>query len=65
MPRSVSHSSLTTLREKLIKIEAMVVRHSKYMTFQMAELAVSRELSAPVLERIQRFAVPPPLPRHG
>ncbi len=35
LPRSVKHWSLTTLREKLIKIGAKVVRHSKYLTFQM------------------------------
>ena len=52
---------LTTLREKLIKIGAKVVRHSKYVTFQMAEVAVPRELFAAILERIQRFGVPPPL----
>ena len=28
--------SLTTLREKLIKIGAKVVRHARYVTFQMA-----------------------------
>ena len=32
-PRPVSHWTLTTLREKLIKIGAKVVRHSKYVTF--------------------------------
>jgi hypothetical protein len=56
---------LTTLREKLIKIGAKVVRHSKYVTFQMAEVAVPRELFAAILERIQRFGVPPPLLRLG
>jgi hypothetical protein len=61
LPRSVKHWSLTTLREKLIKIGAKIVRHSKYVTFQMAEVAVPRELFAAILERIQRFGVPPPL----
>jgi len=61
LPRSVKHWSLTTLREKLIKIGAKVVRHAKYVTFQMAEVAVLRELFAAILERIQWFGVPPPL----
>ena len=61
----VNPRSLTTLREKLIKISAKVVRHAKCVTFQMAEVAVSRELFTPILERIQRFGVPPPLVRHG
>ncbi len=65
MPKSVKHWSLTTLREKLIKIGAKVVRHSKYVTFQMAEAAVPREMFAAILERIQRFGVPPPLFRRG
>ena len=65
MPRSVKHWSLTTLREKLIKIGAKIVRRSKYMAFQMAEVAVPRELFAAILNRIQRFGVPPPLVQRG
>jgi hypothetical protein len=34
--------SLTSLREKLIKIGAKVVSHGRYVTLQMAEVAVSR-----------------------
>ncbi len=64
LPRSVKHWSLTTLREKLIKIGGKVVRHAKYVTFQMAEVAVPRELFAAILERIQRVGVPPPLLQH-
>ena len=33
LPKPVRHWSLTTLREKLIKIGAKVTRHSKYVTF--------------------------------
>ncbi len=65
LPRSVKHWSLTTLREKLIKIGAKVVTHSGYVIFQMAEVAVPRDLFAAILDRIQRFGVPPPLVRHG
>jgi hypothetical protein len=64
LPRSVKHWSLTTLREKLIKIGAKVVTHSRYVIFQMAEVAVPRELFAGILERIRRFGVPPPLVQH-
>jgi hypothetical protein len=42
----------TTLREKLIKIGAKVVRHSRYTIFQMAEVAVSRELFSAIIDRI-------------
>ena len=65
LPRSVKLWSLTTLREKLIKIGAKIVRHSKYVTFQMAEVAVPRELFAAIQDRIQRFGVPPPLVQRG
>jgi hypothetical protein len=61
LPRPVKHWSLTTLREKLIKIGAKVVRHASYVTFQLAEVPVPRKLFAAILERIQWFGVPPPL----
>ena len=60
VPKSVSNWTLTTLREKLIKIGAKVTRHSKYVTFQLAEVAVPRKLFAAILERIKRLAMPPP-----
>ena len=61
LPTGVKHWSLTTLRDKLIKIGAKVVRHAKHVTFQMAEVAVPRELFTAILKRIRRFGVPPPL----
>jgi len=60
LPRDVKHWSLTTLREKLVKIGAKVTRHSKYVTFQLAEVAVTRRLFAAILDRIERLALPPP-----
>ncbi len=56
LPVSVSHWSLTTLREKLIKIGAKVVSRSRYITFQMAEVAVPRKFYAAILKRIHRFS---------
>jgi len=61
LPRDVKHWSLTTLREKLVKIGAKVTRHSKYVFFQLAEVAVTRNLFAAILDRIKRLALPPPL----
>jgi len=55
LPPAVKHWTMTTLREKLIKIGAKVVRHSKYVTFQLAEVAVPRKLFAAILERIGRL----------
>ena len=42
MPKEVENWSLTTLREKLVKIGAKVVKHGRYVTFQLAEVAVSK-----------------------
>jgi len=53
--------AITTLREKLIKIGAKVTRHSKYVTFQLAEVAVTRNLFAAILIRIAQLAIPPPV----
>ena len=44
MPKEVEHWSMTTLRDKLVKIGAKVVRHGRYVTFQLAEVAVPRDL---------------------
>lgn len=60
LPREIDHWSLTTLREKLVKIGAKVTRHAKYVTFQLAEVAVPRRLLATILDRIARLAIPPP-----
>ncbi len=61
LPRDVKHWSLTTLREKLVKIGAKVTQHSKYVTFQLAEVAVTRNLFAAILDRIERLGLPPPV----
>ena len=58
LPREVKHWSLTSLREKLVKIGAKVVRHSTYVIFQMAEVMVPRELFRAILERIGRLRAP-------
>jgi hypothetical protein len=43
------------LRDKLVKIGARIVRHGRYMLFQLAELAVPRALFAEMLRRIERL----------
>jgi hypothetical protein len=52
LPEEVEHWSLTTLREKLVKIGAKVVRHGRYVTFQLAEVAVPRNLFQKILDLI-------------
>ncbi len=61
LPKEVEHWSLTTLREKLVKIGAKVVRHGRYVTFQLAEVAVQRELFQKILSLIDGLR-PAPLP---
>ena len=61
LPMEVEHWSLTTLREKLIKIGAKVVRHGRYITFQLAEVAIPRSLFANILRLIDDLR-PAPLP---
>jgi hypothetical protein len=61
LPRAIEQWSLTTLREKLIKIGAKIVRHGRYVTFQMAEVAVPRDLFADILRRIDQLR-PKPAP---
>jgi hypothetical protein len=57
LPEAVGHCSLTTLRDRLGKI----VRHGRYVTFQMAEVAIPRDLFADILSRIERLR-PKPVP---
>ena len=45
--------------EKLIKIGANVVSHGRYVAFQMAEVAISRNLFADILRLIADLRPPP------
>ena len=55
LPEQVEHWSLTTLGEKLVKIRARIVRHGRYVVFQLAEVAVPRGLFDNILQRINRL----------
>jgi len=57
LPKKVKDWSLRTLKEKLIKIGAKVVRHSRYVIFQMAEVAVPRALFCEILYRIRHLTL--------
>ena len=59
MPKTAEPWSLTSLREKLIKIGAKVVAHGRYVTFQLAEVAVPRQMFADILSLIARLRAPP------
>ncbi len=61
LPEAAEHWSLTTLREKLIKIVTKVLRHGRYITFRLAEVAIPRPLFAEILRLIDGLR-PAPLP---
>ena len=48
----IERRSLTRLREKVVKIGAKIITHARYAVFQMAEVAVPRDLFRRVLELI-------------
>ena len=52
LPESVKHWSLRSVQTKLIKMGGRLVRHARRLVFQLAEVAVSREVFRQVLERI-------------
>jgi hypothetical protein len=60
LPPSVKHWTLTTLRDKLIKIGAKVVYHARYVMFQLAEVVIPRRLYRTILNRIRQFAATQP-----
>lgn len=49
IPDAIEQWSLTTFREKLIKIGAKIVRHGRYVVFRTAEVAIPHELFADIL----------------
>ena len=52
LPDVVERWSQTTLRERVVKMGAKVIAHARYTVFQMAEVAVPRDLFRRMLELI-------------
>ena len=61
-PEPIKDWSLTSLREKLIKIGAKVISHGRYVAFQMAEVAVPRDLFRRILANIADLRSREPAP---
>jgi regulation of enolase protein 1 (concanavalin A-like superfamily) len=59
LPEEMADWSLTSLRLKLIKIGARVVRHARAITFQLAEVAFTGPLVRAVLAAIRRLRALP------
>jgi hypothetical protein len=58
-PEPIKEWSMTTLEETLIKIGAKVVSHRRYVAFQMAEVAIPRNLFGDMLRLIAELRPPP------
>ncbi|MFT4795564.1 MAG: hypothetical protein ACJAVR_002548 [Paracoccaceae bacterium] len=58
-PHAVATWSPTSLRERLIKTGARMVRHARYAVFQFAEAALPRAVFAGVLDLINGLRGPP------
>ena len=61
LPGEVEHWSMTTLRDRLVKIGARIVRHGRSTTFQMAEVIVRRGLFEKILSAIAALRPMPPV----
>src|SRR5215813_254515 len=59
-PEPIKDWSLTSWKEKLIKIGAKVMSHGRYVAFQMAEVAIPRQMFQEILRLIAELRPPPP-----
>ena len=50
---------MTTPREKLVKTGAKIARDGRYVTFQLAEVAIPKSLFAEILRLINRLTAGP------
>ena len=60
LPEAVNYWSMTTRRDRLVKIGAMIFCHGRSITFQMAEVMVSRGLFQQIIDAITALR---PLPQ--
>jgi hypothetical protein len=60
LPEEVRQWSMTTLRDRLVKIGARIVRHGRSISFQMAEVMVPRGLFQTILDAIAALRPLPP-----
>jgi hypothetical protein len=58
-PELIERWSRTSLRERLIKSGARMVRHARHVVFQFAEAALPRDVFAGVLGLINGLRGPP------
>jgi hypothetical protein len=58
-PEGIETWSLTSLRERLIKTGARLVRPARYAVFQFAEAALPRQIFAGIVALINGLRAPP------
>jgi len=59
LPEAIKQWSLTRVQTKLIKTGGRLVRHTRRLVFQLAEIMVTREMFGEMLEMVGRLR---PLP---
>ena len=59
LPPEMARWSMTTLPEKLVKIGARLTPRARRLILQMAEVAVTRDLFAQIIDRVR---LPSPVP---
>jgi hypothetical protein len=59
LPKEVEHCSLTTLRKELVEILTQAVRHGRYVTYKLGEVAVSKTLpkKLALIDKLRRSLV--------
>ena len=59
-PETIKDWSLSSLKEKLIKIGAKVISHGRSVAFQMSEVAITRQMFQEILRLIAELLPKPP-----
>jgi len=59
LPREMATWSLTSLKARVIKVGARLVKHARRLVFQMAEVSLTRGMLAQILERIRQLEPAP------
>jgi len=55
LPKEMAHWSLTSLKEKVIKVGARLVRHARRLVFHIAEVSLTRAMFEQILGRIRQL----------
>jgi hypothetical protein len=55
LPQGISHWTLTTLRDKLIKLGARLIKHARYVIFQVAEFVVTERTFRNISQNMQQL----------